>query len=71
MWGKCCFPFKKLSNESSIRLSVFSRLHNRVCGNQVLNPDKMFSLNSSLPPYPTNTFTGVGREDKQTIISET
>lgn len=64
MYGKYCFLFKTLSNESSINLSIFLRLHNRVCGNQVLSPDKMFSLYSSLPPHPTNTSTGVGREDK-------
>lgn len=49
----------------------FQRLHNSVCGNQVSKPETMFLLYSSQPSHPTNTPTGVEREGKYTIISET
>lgn len=49
----------------------FQRLHNTVCGNQVSNPETLFLLYSSLPSPPINTPTGVEKESKYTIISET
>lgn len=49
----------------------FQRLYNSVCGNQVSNPETMFLLYSSLLSCPINIPTGVEREGKYTIISET
>lgn len=42
-----------------------------MCGNQVSKPETMFLLYSSLPSHPINIPTGVEREGKYTIISET